>query len=147
MVRFGYRLSGRCIQHFPSLDGAKLRGARVSGFRSHDTGQLSVFVEEFLRFVDLRGQVGAAAAIRVVEQHELAVLFADLVLVQGALSAWRLDRVFIVNSVVNNHQTYGSSRIKEASRRFIRGSNPLYSSQPRPNTVYPTLDLGGTHPL
>lgn len=45
-----------------------------------------MFVEEFLRFVDLRSQVGATAAIRVVEEHELAVLLADLVLVEGALS-------------------------------------------------------------
>lgn len=58
----------------------------VSELRSHDTGRLSVFVEEFLRFVDLRSQVGAAAAIRVVEEHELAVLLADLVLVEGAFS-------------------------------------------------------------
>lgn len=112
----------------------------MSGFRSHGTGRLSVFVEELLRFVDLRSQVRTAAAIRVVEQHELTVLLADLVLVQGALSTQRLDRMFIVNSVGNRHKTYGSSRIKEASRRFIRGSNPLYSSQPRFNTVYPTLD-------
>lgn len=42
-----------------------------------------MFVEEFLGLVDLGGQVRAAAAVGVVEQHELTVLLAHLVLVEG----------------------------------------------------------------
>ena len=47
--------------------------------------RLGVFVEKLLGFVDLGRQVGASTTIRVVKQHELAVLLADLVLVQRAL--------------------------------------------------------------
>lgn len=47
--------------------------------------RLGVFVEKLLGFVDLGRQVGASTTIRVVKQHELAVLLADLVLVQCAL--------------------------------------------------------------
>lgn len=42
--------------------------------------------EELFGFVDLRSQVRAAAAVGVVEQHELAVLLGDLVLSQSALT-------------------------------------------------------------
>ena len=45
-----------------------------------------MLVQEFLRFVDLGRQVRAPTAIGVVEEHELTVLLADLVLVEGALS-------------------------------------------------------------
>lgn len=45
-----------------------------------------MFVEEFLRFVDLGGQVWATAAIGVVEQHELAVVLAHLILGQGSFT-------------------------------------------------------------
>lgn len=95
-------------------------------YRSHDTDRLSMFVKEFLRFVDLSGQVGATAAIRVVEQHELAVLLADLFLVQGALSVQTVRLGLEYRQVASHRRTYGSSRIKEASRRVIRGSNPLF---------------------
>lgn len=47
--------------------------------------RLGVFVEKLFGFVDLGRQVGASATIRVVKQHELAVLLADFVLVQCAL--------------------------------------------------------------
>jgi hypothetical protein len=46
-----------------------------------------MLVEELLGLVDLGGQVWAATTIRVVEQHELTVLLADLVLVQSTLTA------------------------------------------------------------
>ncbi|KAF3387008.1 hypothetical protein F1880_000460 [Penicillium rolfsii] len=46
----------------------------------------SVFIEEFFGLVDLGGQVRAAATIGVVEEHELTVLLAHLVLVQFALT-------------------------------------------------------------
>lgn len=46
----------------------------------------SMFVEEFFGLVDLGGQVRAAATIGVVEEHELTVLLAHLVLVQFALT-------------------------------------------------------------
>lgn len=45
-----------------------------------------MFVEEFLRLVDLGGQVWTAAAIGVVEQHELAVVLADLILGQSSFT-------------------------------------------------------------
>lgn len=86
-----------------------------------------MFIEELLGLVDLGGQVGTAATIGVVQQHELAVLLADLVLVQSTFTVdWR--RLVCVRSGTINRvvETYGSSRIREASRLFIRGSNPLY---------------------
>lgn len=46
----------------------------------------SLFVEELLGLVDLGGQVRAAAAIGMVEKHELTVLLANLVLVQFPLT-------------------------------------------------------------
>lgn len=45
---------------------------------------LGVLVEELLGLVDFGGQVRAATTIGVVQQHQLAVLLADLVLVQCA---------------------------------------------------------------
>jgi hypothetical protein len=45
-----------------------------------------MFIEEFLRFVDLGCQVWTTAAIGVVEQHELTVVLADLFLGQGSLT-------------------------------------------------------------
>lgn len=45
-----------------------------------------MFVKELLGLVDLGGQVRAAAAIGMVEQHELTVLLADIVLVQFPLT-------------------------------------------------------------
>jgi hypothetical protein len=46
-----------------------------------------MLVEELLGLVNLGSQVWAAPTIGVVEQHELTVLLADLVLVQGTLTA------------------------------------------------------------
>lgn len=45
-----------------------------------------LFVEELLGLVDLGGQVWTAAAIGMVEQHELTVLLANVVLVQFPLT-------------------------------------------------------------
>jgi hypothetical protein len=45
-----------------------------------------MLIEKFLRFVDLGCQVWTAAAIGVVQQHELAVVLADLFLGQGSLT-------------------------------------------------------------
>lgn len=45
-----------------------------------------MFVEEFLRLINFSRQVWAAAAIGVVEQHELAVVLADLVLGQSSFT-------------------------------------------------------------
>lgn len=42
-----------------------------------------MLVEELFGLVDLGGQVRATTAVGVVEQHELTVLLAHLVLVQG----------------------------------------------------------------
>lgn len=85
-----------------------------------------MFVEEFLGLVDLGGQVRATAAIGVVEQHKLTVLLAHLVLVQFALTVGEY-RVSLSQGALRGsiQKTYGSSRIREASRRVMRGSNPL----------------------
>lgn len=89
-----------------------------------------MLVQKFLRFVDLGRQVRATTAIGVVEEHELTVLLADLVLVHRAFpTRWISD---FVREEAGLHlgvsKTYGSSRIREASRRLIRGSNPLSTS-------------------
>lgn len=46
-----------------------------------------MLVEELLGLVDLGGQVRAAPTIGVIEQHELTVLLAHLILVQSTLTA------------------------------------------------------------
>jgi len=46
----------------------------------------SVLLQELLGLVDLGGQVWAAAPVRVVQQHERAVVLADLVLAQTSLA-------------------------------------------------------------
>lgn len=62
-------------------------GIPRSNTTSHQTSRiLGVFIEELLGLVDLGGQVGTAATIGVVQQHELAVLLADLVLVQSTFT-------------------------------------------------------------
>ena len=48
-----------------------------------------MLVEELLRLVNFSRQVWAAAAIGVVEQHELAVVLADLVLGQSSFTEKR----------------------------------------------------------
>ena len=45
-----------------------------------------VLLEELLGLVDLGGEVGAAAAVGVVQQHQGAVGLADLLLGEGALA-------------------------------------------------------------
>lgn len=87
-----------------------------------------MFVEELLGFVDLRRQIRAAAAIGVVEEHKLTVLRAHLVLVQGAfpMGCQSALPVYRPSTGEPSGVTYGSSRIKEASRRVIRASNPLF---------------------
>lgn len=47
---------------------------------------LRVLLEELLGFVDLGGQVWTASSIGVVEQHESAVGFSDLVFRDGAFA-------------------------------------------------------------
>lgn len=39
----------------------------------------SFFLQKFFRFVDFRGQVRASPSVRVIQQHELTVVFADFV--------------------------------------------------------------------
>lgn len=56
---------------------------------------LGILVQELLGLVDLGGQVGAAATIGVVEEHELAVLLAHLVLVQGTLAVESVSNVSV----------------------------------------------------
>jgi hypothetical protein len=45
-----------------------------------------VLVQKLLGFVDLGCKIRASTTIRVVQQHELAVLLADLILVQSSLA-------------------------------------------------------------
>lgn len=55
-----------------------------------------MFLKELFRFVDFRSQVGTASSIRVVQQHELAVVFPNLVFRQHTfttppISKWQLS--------------------------------------------------------
>ena len=73
----------------------------------------SVFVEEFLGLVDLRGQVRTAAAIGVVEQHELAVVLAHLFLGQGSLPGGHGLGGFGCEATDKKHTTVpGSGRLR-----------------------------------
>lgn len=45
-----------------------------------------MLVQKLLGFVDLGCEIWASTTIRVVQQHELAVLLADLLLVQSPLA-------------------------------------------------------------
>lgn len=88
-----------------------------------------MFVEKLLGLVDLRGQVWTTATIGVVDEHELTVLLAHLVLVQSTFPRTWMSvdpaRISIFYGE-SSGDTYGSSRIREASRRVIRVSNPLF---------------------
>ena len=53
------------------------------------SGSARVLLEELLGLVDLGGEVGAAAAVGVVQQHQGAVGLADLLLGEGALAVSR----------------------------------------------------------
>lgn len=48
-----------------------------------------ILLEELLGLVDLGGEVGAAATVGVVQQHQGAVGLADLLLGEGALAVSR----------------------------------------------------------
>lgn len=87
-----------------------------------------MLIQKLLGFVDLGCEIRAPAAVGVIQQHKLAVLLADLVLVQGALTATvRRSRAKIRAEA--RAWTYGSSRIRDASRRVIFGSKPLSRCQ------------------
>lgn len=79
---------------------------------------LGVLVEELLGFVDLGGQVRAAATVGVVEEHELTVVLADLVLVQGALAVefvrnlFRSDAAYIAGEHTEDRE---SKKLRGAS--------------------------------
>lgn len=55
-------------------------------FPQSDFGILGMFVQEFLRFVDLSGQIWASAPVRVVEEHQLAMLLAHLILGESSFT-------------------------------------------------------------
>lgn len=55
--------------------------------RLAESQQLDLFIQKLLGLVDLGREIRAPAAIGVVEEHELAVLLANLVFVEGALTA------------------------------------------------------------
>lgn len=91
-----------------------------------------MLIQKLLRFVNLRSQERTPTTIRMVKKHKLAVILADFVFRQGAFSR------YLVSPYIHTHLytyiqreggrrggTHESSRIKEASRRVIRGSNPL----------------------
>lgn len=70
----------------PEDDNLDRRKRTMSDDQKPGEHHLYMLIEELLGFVDLCGQVWAAAAIGVVEQHELAVLLGELVPSQSALT-------------------------------------------------------------
>ena len=85
----------RIITSLPSDPADTLRCGQRGKFprRLGPDATLGMLVEEFLGLVDLGGQVRATATIGVVEEHELTVLLADLVLVEGTLAVELIRRV------------------------------------------------------
>lgn len=89
-----------------------------------------MLIQKLLGLVNLGGQEGTPPTIRVVKKHELAVILADFVFRQGSFSAFLVSYTCFLFTplpvVRRGGGTHESSRIKEASRRVIRGSNPLF---------------------
>lgn len=76
----------------------------------------SMFIEEFLRFVNLGGQVWATAAIGMVEQHELTVVLADLVLGKSSLTENRYLLVPVDHWMFRvRTQVAGSGRLRDGT--------------------------------
>lgn len=90
-----------------------------------------MLIQKLLRFVNLRSQERTPTTIRMVKKHKLAVILADFVFRQGAFSRYLVSPYTHTPIHVYTERggrrggTHESSRIKEASRRVIRGSNPL----------------------
>lgn len=76
---------------------------------------LNMFIEEFLRLVNFGSQVWAAAAIGVVEQHELAVVLADLVLGQGSFTERHCQFWHIKGLPLAHTRVVGSGRLPDGS--------------------------------
>ena len=75
-----------------------------------------MLIEEFLRFVDLGGQVRAATTIGVVEQHELAVVLADLVLGKSSLARGESCQWRLMFGCLDSHtQVAGSRRPRDGT--------------------------------
>jgi hypothetical protein len=54
-----------------------------------DYTALRVLLQKFFGFIDLRGQVRAAATIRMVQHHECSMILADLFFGKIALAGFR----------------------------------------------------------
>ena len=102
-----------------------------------------MLVQKFLRFVDLSRQVRAPTAIGVVEEHELTVLLADLVLVQRAFPIRRVSDLVCeearvsISGVSRRHTAVpGSRRLRDGSSgvriRCPPVSNPIASHRVNP---------------
>lgn len=87
-----------------------------------------LFVQQFFCFVDLGGQVGAAASIGVVQKHDCSVGLADLVLCDAALAGSNVSvKCRGEDDAAGGErggQTYLRDRINDASFLVILGSNP-----------------------
>lgn len=89
-----------------------------------------MLIQKLLGLVNLRRQKGTPPTIRMIQKHKLAVILADFVFGQGTFS---VSVSFLsTHPHTQTHKerniekgTHESSKIKEASRRVIRGSNPL----------------------
>lgn len=112
-----------------------------------------MFIEEFLGFVDLCSQVGTSTTIGVIQQHELTVLLADLVFVQGAFSVGLLDTFpILVKYFVANIRKFQDQRGfttvhpgLESSAPVSRGLHLFYQHQTTSNPPFVECLPHGIH--
>lgn len=77
-----------------------------------------MFIQELLGLVDLGREVRTSASVGVVEEHELTMLFADFILVQGSFTAnVSCLSVFVFESRLMGKRTGvpGSARLPDGS--------------------------------
>jgi hypothetical protein len=81
-----------------------------------------VLLEKFLSLVHLGRQVWTSSSIGMVQQHQGTMSFSDFFLGQRPLTFPSVSMDIQAKAAIR--RTYFRDRISDASRLFIRGSNP-----------------------
>jgi hypothetical protein len=92
--------------------------------RTHRLHLFDLLLQQLLRLVNLGRKVRRAPTIRVVQQHERAVLFPEKFFGDTSFTAYHVLAYFASGLERVGKRTHGISSISAASRRVILGSKP-----------------------
>ena len=81
-----------------------------------------VLFQELFRLVDFGRQVWAPSTIWMIEQHQLSVIFPDLVFRDA--SSFTMTLLSVLRLAITTGFSHFNDSISEASLLFILGSNP-----------------------